>query len=84
MRNGQSGERGKAMTLEQPRGLRTTDGMMRVTNKTQDATNRPTLYPLRVYQNRKAMRGVPTVDDWLVRLSEWPHQHEAVWFSRRA
>ena len=37
--------------------------------------------PLRSYPNR---RGVPTVDDWLVRSSEWPHQNEAVWFSRRA
>ena len=50
--------------------------------------------PLRSYPNRKAMRDVPTVDDWLVsrshsrrlagELSEWPHQNEAVWFSRRA
>ena len=50
--------------------------------------------PLRSYPNRKAMRGIPTVDDWLVsrshsrrlagELSEWPHQNEAVWFSRRA
>ena len=40
--------------------------------------------PLRSYPNRKAMWAVPTVDDWLVRLSEWPHQNEAVWCSRRA
>ena len=44
-RNGQPGGRREGNgQLGQPRVLRTTDGMMEVTNKTQDAMERPTLY----------------------------------------
>ena len=44
-RNGQPGGRREGNgQLGQPRVLRTTDGMMKVTNKRMEATNRPTLY----------------------------------------